>query len=305
MSCYQGCGAQLSKEDLECKLGALESTGKYIIEEKLDGEWAQVDIKCGVVQSILSRNDKFKEYLALLTYKFPKTLSGILIGELAYGSSNVNMQKKIFIMYDFLKLDQYDATKLDNSERRAILEQVFGVNYNTKVCLVRRWTKNFYNTYRSILTEGNEGIIVKERSGINTFYKPGTRPENQIKVKKEVLVDMVVLGVSSRDTKNMSTLTKNKGLDKVIKNIICGQFRDGKLVKEVSVGSMTETERIWFTNNLNKVKSHKLVVEIKGYEQWQNTGAIRHPSLVTRPDGKWLREDLTPKDCVFGKIKII
>jgi ATP-dependent DNA ligase len=257
------------------------------------------------VQSIYSRNDKLKDYPALLTYKFPKCLNGVLIGELAYGSSNVNMQKKIFVIYDFLWLDKYDATKLCNSYRRAILEQVFGINYKAKVCLVRRWNKDFYKNYKTILNEGNEGIIVKEKNGDSTFYKPGTRPENQIKVKKEVLVDMVVIGVSTRNTKNMSDLTKNKGLDKCIKNIICGQFRDGKLVKEVSVGSMTETARIWFTNNIDKVKSNKLVVEIKGYEQWEKTGAIRHPSLVTRPDGKWLREDLTPEDCVFGKIKII
>ena len=314
MSNYMGCGSQLSKENLEQKLKELEFTGRYIMEEKLDGQWAEVLVEKGVVKSIISRDDKIKNYEALLNYKFPEYLSGILVGEMGYGSSNINMQKKVFVIYDFVWIYdgryggdsiRYDGTQMENQSRRHVLMHLISTRSEEKVCLVRRWDDCFWGTYQILLREGNEGGVIKEKCGPNTFYIPGTRPENQIKVKKECIVDMVVMDVGWRNPEAMSELTKRKGLGSAIRCVSCGQFRDGKLVKEVEVGSMGEEARIWFTNNLELVKSCTLVVEVKGFGQWEKSGSIRHPSLVTRPDGKWLREDLKPEDCVFGKIRII
>ena len=101
----------------------------------------------------------------------------------------------------------------------------------------------------------------------------------------------------------MSDITKAKGADKYIKDIVCGQYYKGKLREETKVGSMTDKARKWFSNNV--FKAIEKVVTIRGFEQFPKTVAIRHCSLVTRDDGEFIREDLTPKDCVFGKIKLI
>jgi len=298
---YMGCGTQLQdKLNLKQKLEHFEVAG-YVAEEKLDGQWAQVHIIKGKVVKIISRNEKEKPFLLLQEYKFPEDFSATLMGEISYGSSNPKFQKKIALFYDYYRMYKgcanFVGEKWEYHYRRANLESLDF--WNDKVGLVQKRDTRFCDFYQEMLSSGGEGIILKDK---NSLYNEGTRPDNWVKVKKEVLVDMVVLGYDMREGE-MSEITKAKGMQKCIKNIICGQYKDGKLVEEVHVGSMTDEARLYFTV---KAQAGLLgdIVEIKGYEQFKS-GAIKHPSLHVREDGKFLRDDLSEKDCVFGKIKII
>jgi ATP-dependent DNA ligase len=203
---YMGCALQLSKEGLEQKLKEYE-VGDWVAEEKLDGQWCEVRIANGVVQRIISRNGIAKNFVPLLEHKFHKTISGNLVGEMGYGSSNPNLRDKILVVYDFVMLEGrkvYDGTELDNTTRRTILEKI--PDWTDKIHLVDRKRIGFYKWYKEILKVGGEGIILKKLTGEETYYKPESRSEYQIKVKKEVDVDMIVMGVGWRDAESMSDL---------------------------------------------------------------------------------------------------
>ena len=305
MANYQGCGSQLGKEDLKQKMLELEQSGEYVAEEKLDGQWAEVKIEAGKVVSITSRSDKSKPYPQLLEYKFPEWLNGSLVGELSYGSSNSRLQKKIAIFYDFLELKVGDkifsSRVLDVDQRRKVLEELLK-DLNGGVELVERRESKFWEFYQEVLKGHGEGLVIKKRRGPETFYQPETRSDHWIKVKKGVEVDMVVMGTVLRDPEKMSELTKRKGLQNAIEHIICGQYRNGVLVEETNVGSMTEQVRIWFTEHQKEAIGK--VVTIIGFEQFES-GAIRHCSLKMNDDGSFYRDDMKPIDCQFGKIKII
>lgn len=303
MSNYMGCGAQIDKENLEQKLLDLEDSRQYVAEEKLDGQWAEIWVNGGTVVKIVSRTGKLKPFEPLLKYRFPM-VTGIFIGEIGYGSSNSKLKENIAVIYDWAmvvyKGVKIKASKAHNELRRAILEQVLN-KLNPGVLLVERKTDWFFQFYLQVLREKGEGLIIKKRFGTDTFYKKGTRCPNWYKVKKEIEVDMVIMGVDWRESKGMSKITKDKGADKYIKHIRCGQFYKGKLREEVKVGSMTDSAR----KHLSTYDLVGRVVTIRGFEQFPKTGSIRHCSLYTRDDGSFLRGDLAPEDCVFGKIKII
>ena len=303
MSNYMGCGAQLDKDNLEKKLLELEKSGNYVAEEKLDGQWAEIWVQSGKVIKVLSRTGKPKPFEPLLNYKFPM-VSGIFVGEIGYGSTNSKLRENIAVLYDWIKVvyngRMVKASKFNNHTRRKILKQVL-VDLKPGVLIVERTRRNFLAFYNRVLLNKGEGLIIKKEFGSDTVYKKGTRSPNWIKVKKGVEVDMVVMSLNWRDPKGMSKITKNKGADKYIKDIVCGQYYNGVLRKETRVGSMTDYARAWFSMSPCIGK----VITIRGFEQFPKTGAIRHCSLVIRDDENFIREDLTPKDCVFGKIKII
>lgn len=304
MSNYMGCGVRLDKKNLKQKLLNFEKSGLYVAEEKLDGQWAEIWVYKGAVTKVISRTGKSKSFDALFLYTFPESVTGIFVGEIGYGSSNSKLKKNIAVIYDWCKIvykrKKYDASKICNGLRRKVLERVLK-ELKPGVMIVERKTDSFFEFYMKVLKEKGEGIIIKKIEGADTFYIKGTRPENWMKVKKEVEVDMVVMGVEWRDAKEMSKITKEKGMDKCIKHIICGQFYKGKLRREVDVGSMTDRARKYFSTG-DRVGQ---VVTIRGFEQFPKTGSIRHCWLYTRDDGGFIREDLLPKDCWFGKIKII
>lgn len=307
MSNYMGCGAQLDKDNLEERLTELEQSGDYVAEEKLDGQWAEIRVKKGKVINIKSRTGKIKPFEPLLNYTFPNYITGIFVGEIGYGSSNSKLKENLAVLYDWIEIKvgdrTYNSSYVYNVLRRRILQQRL-MYLNPGVILVKRKKHNFFKFYKKVLIEKGEGLIIKKKFGSETYYKKGTHCSNWIKVKKEIEVDMVVMGVNWRNEKDMSAITKNKGADKYIKNIVCGQYFKGKLRSQVRVGSMIDEARKWFSNNYRDALG-RVVVTIRGFEQFQKTGSIRHCSLVIRDDGKFIREDLTPKDCVFGKIKLI
>lgn len=307
MSNYMGCGAQLDKDNFKQKLLELEESGKYVAEEKLDGQWAEVWVRKGKVIKIKSRTGKIKPFESLLAYKFRPWVTGIFVGEMGYGSTNSKLRENLIVIYDWVKVIHNDtmlnAEKWQNMKRRIILKVVLS-DLHKGVILVERRSRNFYTFYQRILKEHGEGLIIKKMFGKDTVYKKGTYSSNWIKVKKGVEVDMVIMSLNWRQAKDMSAITKNKGADKYIKNIVCGQYFKGKLRSQVRVGSMIDEARKWFSNNYRDALG-RVVVTIRGFEQFQKTGSIRHCSLVIGDDGKFIREDLTPKDCVFGKIKLI
>lgn len=299
-----GCGAQIDKDKLQQTLLELEQSGNYAAEEKLDGQWAEIWVYKGAVIKILSRTGKHKPFEPLLKYKFDENVSGVFVGEIGYGSSNSKLRENIAVLYDWIKIDfrgrLLKASEMNNSTRRAILVLVLK-NLKPGILLVERRRKNFFKFYKRVLREKGEGLIIKKARGVDTFYQINTRSSNWIKVKKEIEVDMVVMGIKWRRSKDMSEITKKKGMDKYIKKLVCGQYYKGKLREETRVGSMTDCARKWFSTHDWENK----VITIRGFEQFQKTGAIRHCSLSIRDDGGFIREDLTPKDCVFGKIKLI
>jgi len=304
---YMGCALQItknSKEQLKLKLVDYEN-GHWQAEEKLDGQWAYIEISNGKVQKVISRGGCAKNNVELLAYKFPYGLSGILTGETGYGSSNPNMQNKTYVVYDFVRLqigsEVYDGRGIQRGGRRHILDNLDC--WSDKVHPVEMREKGFFEFYEEVLAREGEGLVLKYLHGTESIYRPGTRSEYQIKVKKDVQVDMVVMRLEMRNPEEMSALTKSKGMENWIKNIICGQYQNGVLVEETAVGSMEESTRKWFTEHQQEAIGK--VVVIQGNGQFTKTGAIRHPFLHYEADGSFLRDDIRPEDCQLGKVKLI
>lgn len=306
---YMGCDSQISRESEEELKEELKKyqTGEFVVEEKLDGQWVALHLKHGKVQHQISRGGIDKEYEPLANHRFPD-ISGILVGETSYGSSNPRMLRKTAVIYDFVNIEKHgglthwtaDGCGMTNAERRKVLESIGG--WTDKVCLAERRFGEFFKFYKEVVEDGGEGLIIKKLHGAETVYVPESRSKHWTKVKKEIDVDEVVMELIYRNASEMSDLTKSKGMENFVKDLVVGQYINGKLKKTHKVGSMSDEARTWFTNNPKKAIGQ--IVVIHGFGQFSN-GAVRHPSIKQNPDGTFLRTDIRKEDCILGKIRYL
>lgn len=281
---YQGCGTEIETdkpEDMLAKLDEYEDTGKWVAESKSDG----INISTfsdGKRNRFWSRNSLEKEY-GLADKPLP---AGTLItGELGAGSEHALERRAVIGDYvdahSILVLNHKPLLHLSETDRRAALEDFHSKldkDLQKHFLLMPRWTKNFRAQYEA----EHEGLVLKAIDG-GPYIGRKTKPNHWVKAKKWFEADMVIMDIriSDAETKVAVPMTKD---------ILMGQYVDGKLKGLSWVGSMTDAMSKEFASNFSKYKG--CVAKI-GHNCQFKSGALRHASFMG------LRDDKDPADCVF------
>lgn len=201
------------------------ASGEYFGQLKKDGAFYQfvkgaeggsylfgrtVSKKTGLLTEKLANVPHIAEALDCLP---PNT---ILIGEIYYpGKSSKNTveimgclpEKAIqrqqgsysyihYYLHDIIYFDGVNliSNKVDNETRYKILEKIFHL-YNLDkydfLELAEVWTDNLYERVGQALDSGEEGMVIKKKSGI---YESGKRPLTNLKAKKVDFTDVIITG---------------------------------------------------------------------------------------------------------------
>ena len=101
-----------------------------------------------------------------------------------------------YYVHDILMYDGVDFVKAQTSNeiRYKILKTIYG-KMNMKqypyIELAESWTDNLYQRISDALDSGEEGMVLKRKTGI---YLPGQRPESNLKAKKVDFIDAIIIG---------------------------------------------------------------------------------------------------------------
>ena len=202
------------------------SSGEYFGQLKKDGALYQfvkgtngdcylfgrtVSKKTSLLTEKISNVPQIKEALNCLPNKT------ILIGEVYYpgGSSRntteimgclpakaIERQKSSdcgfihYYIHDIIMYDGVDFVKAETGaeDRYKILKKIFelyNLNQYNFLELAEVWEDNLYERVGLALDSGEEGMVIKKKSGI---YQPGKRPDWNLKAKKTDFADVIITG---------------------------------------------------------------------------------------------------------------
>lgn len=92
------------------------------------------------------------------------------------------------------------SAKVDNLMRYKILKTIYN-NYNLDkynfLELAEIWEDNLYERVGNALAAGEEGMVIKKKTGI---YEPDKRPDSNLKAKKVDFIDAIIIGFEEPTT---------------------------------------------------------------------------------------------------------
>ena len=198
-----------------------------------------------------------------------------------------------FYVFDILYLNGYSLTQLPLKDRKSLIPQLLeGLEY-CKYC--DHIEGMGISLYDKAIGAGIEGVVAKQAQ---SFYFPGHRTEQWLKVKKEHTVEAFICGYTE-SSKNPATFG----------SLILGKYEDAKLVYLGNCGSgfsaedqrkllelflPLKTDSAPFSKvpdlkgRLPQWLQPRLQCEVK-YSSLTKKGLLRHPVF------KRLRHDLNPK----------
>jgi len=296
---------------------------EFFVEDKFDGIRAQVHTKDGRV-AIYSRT------MDEITHRFPELvgplgrlpIDAIIDGEIvpARGEQILpfsDLQKRlgrktigedllrdvpvILVAYDLLYAAGRVLTDDSLEDRRRILEELAPREGIIRVSVAKRFSQvaALDDEFDAARARGNEGLMIKSPA---SFYKPGKRGREWLKVKRAIAtLDVVVTAVEVGHGKRRHLLSdytfavRRSADDEELLNI--GKAYSG--LTDVELTEMTE----WFTNHTIQEFAHgrvrlvepKTVIEVtfdrvQESKRHKSGYALRFPRILR------LRPDKTPEE---------
>jgi len=242
-------------------------------EIKWDGYRALGYLKKGKVE-LRSRNNKsFEKYYPIYDALEAWAIDALVDGELVVlnekGQSNFNQLQNwrseadgslVYYVFDLLWLEGRDLTGLPLTKRRALLQSVvpaegiirYSESFDTG-------GKEFFATAQKL---GLEGIMAKKT---NSYYSPGTRTREWLKIKTVSRQEVVIGG-----------FTRNEGTPKQFSALLVGVFEKGRLryTGKIGTGFTEEMQR-------DMMKQFKPLIQKKS--PFETEPDINKPSRF-RPD---------------------
>ena len=300
-----------------CKEKSLKKyEGTHIAQEKFDGTRIIV-IKRGdsiVLQTRSGKNDLASEYPEIVAElkMFPHG-DFIIDSELVFFRKSDGKSEfltglaqetrkdynAILMLFDVLEMDGKNIREESLKYRTLIIEKLIRAKRYAHLNLIPYYEKDFDAFYTNIVATGGEGIVLKK---IKSIYKDGKRSPDWLKIKKQDTADCFVIGLMKGEGK----------FENLFGSLIMGQYDTKGNVKVVGATSgFDDSTRAllhaavmkepWFETYpstkgelghiLHKVKP-AIVIEISFMERLES-GMFRHPRFER------IREDKTPKDCVY------
>lgn len=219
--------SMLIHQSTDASLKKACDSGEYFGQLKKDGYWYQFEKhenhaylfsrtaskKTGLQAE---KSDNVPHIMQALDCLPPHT---ILVGEIYYpgGSSkncteimgclpakaierqNGKWGKIHYYLHDIIMYDGVDLVhnKVNNEMRYKILQKIYELHKLSDysfIELAEAWEDNLYERVGIALDAGEEGMVIKKKTGI---YEPGKRPDNNLKAKKVDFVDAIIIGFES------------------------------------------------------------------------------------------------------------
>jgi len=287
---YQGCGSVIEGEEHE-KIAALqemEQSGDYYAQPKCDGIWAAAFGENDGTRAF-SRNCQEKEGHGL-----PYVGDGnCIVGELGYGSQEsvarrAKLGHSFMDVFDVLWLDGKYVGDLDERKRRSLLKGWWyrlPKDMRKHFILLPVWKNDFVRRYQ----DQHEGLVLK-RCNLGAYH-PGTKHKEWIKFKKEQDYDVVIMDWT------LSTAT-TKIAEPMAKNVVIGQYVDGRLKTMGKVGSLSHKLSREIALDFDSFDGKVIVV--RAYCRFES-GSLRHPKLAPFVGDYPFRTDKDAEDCVWIK----
>ncbi len=235
-----------------------------------------------------------------------------------------------YYIYDLLLYDGVNlvSSKTENELRYKILEKIFYLNNLDKfdyLELAEVWYDNLYERVGNALAAGEEGMVIKKKTGI---YEPGKRAMSNLKAKKVDFADVVIIGFEEPTKeyygKELDSWEFNISEDgKRLKGRYIDLVKSGKDVvpvtkpwyyqwynSRIKIGAYDEEGNIVNIGTIHSGISDEMkqdmsehpenylnkVCAIQVMEKDNNAMTFRHGFLIM------IREDKDPKECLLKNI---
>ncbi|TRO46858.1 hypothetical protein E2P60_04445 [Candidatus Bathyarchaeota archaeon] len=215
----------------------------------------------------------------------------------------IELQKKrspaVYIIFDILEKDGVTLVNLPLTERKRILKA--SVKEGKHVLLSDFVETEGQAYYTIALEKGLEGVIAKKK---DSFYQPGLRTDNWLKIKKLRSCDCIILGY----TKGSGARTNAFGA------LLLGLYSEKKLVYVGKVGTgFSQTTLDMLLKRFQKLKTGiaPLIVNIADEITWLKPELVCEVvyQTVTKdkrlrlPRFNGLRDDKQPSECTLDQIR--
>jgi DNA ligase-1 len=231
----------------------------------------------GIINSLKQINEKIK--LGTVT---TKELDAFFK---RYGKLPEEIEKDIYVVvWDCIPYENWTQGKweVELYKRRDLLKKFIGGNIHMVEYEIVRTKKEIFEYYHKMLQRGEEGIILKDPSGI---WKDGKHIESQ-KFKNVIDLDLRIVGYKFG---NPGT----KYEDKINRLIL--ESEDGKL--QVTASGVSEEMMDYLTNEKDNLIGKIAVITCNGISQNREGGySVLHPRIQNVRDDK--NEANTLKECL-------
>ena len=280
----------------------------WLFETKYDGYRALAQIrgeKCDLISRNGLRFEQFADIVKTLeAVPNDMIIDGEVVIEDAHGKSQFQwLQNRMerpkqgslkFYVFDILYFAGFDLRPLELVQRKKILKALLpklkNIHYSEHVI------GNGIDAFNIAEKSGGEGIIAKK---LTSKYYSDKRSKDWLKIKTEMQQEMVICG-----------FTDPQGSRAGLGALLCGYYKDGKLVYSGKVGTgFNDVSLTALRKRLEKIQrvtspfasppkiravhwvQPQLLAQIK-FSDWTESGSMRHPVFVG------LREDKSAKEVV-------
>lgn len=199
-----------------------------------------------------------------------------------------------YVVFDILEWNGKEMIKKPLMKRKEILEEIWNNGKHLELIFYTEKGKKLWESIKKIELEG---VMAKEK---NSFYYPGERREEWIKVKNVKSIDVVIVGYTS--------------LKREISSLGMGLYDDGNLIYVGKVGTGFDEKTMELLKKMLKevdkpcVKNYEdapanmiwvkpeVVAEIEYLEKTERN-ELRSPSF------KRLKNDKEARDCHISQLK--
>ena len=199
-----------------------------------------------------------------------------------------------YVVFDILELKGKEMIKKPLMERKEILEEIWN---NGKHIELIFYTEKGRKLWESIKKLELEGVMAKEKS---SFYYPGERRKEWIKIKNVKSIDVVIVGYTS--------------LKREISSLGMGLYDDGNLIYVGKVGTGFDEKTMELLKKMLKETSKPYV---KNYEDvspdmiWVKPEVVAEIEYLEKtdrnelrsPSFKRLRNDKEARECSISQLK--
>jgi len=204
-----------------------------------------------------------------------------------------------YILFDILEKDGKPLLNLPLNERKKLLQEY--VKEGNRVILSAYVEEQGETYYRAALAKGMEGIMAKKK---NSYYEPGTRSSDWLKIKPLLTCDCVVFGYTiGKGVRKQTFGALILGLYDKTGPVYVGKVGTGFTQKNIE--SMLKTFKALRVEqkSLEKVDAPEEIVWLKpeivcqvAYQNVTNDGRLRMPRFLD------IRYDKTPSECTLSQI---
>lgn len=235
--------------------------GWYMYVDFIDGKWGEIKSRAGRAIPSVQHLNIFKEIIPTENMRliFEGTIPGMEFKDLngIFNRLSPVQEIVVFKLHDVLT----EENKPFNLRYKQALDIELKLNSDlveaVKLLSVSREKVDWVRCYEQILSQGGEGVILKQAFGL---YHPDKRNHTLMKIKCELTLDLVVIGLVKGEKKYANTL-----------GALQVQEKDGTVH---TISGMTDAERDYFWTFPDEIIGK--VVEVQAMKRISN-GSLREP----------------------------